>query len=235
VVNGGFTFFPPTGSSYTAGNPNASPAVAPSKTALDWSSTVASPQGVGQRLGVMFLGTTTGGYQWDYRTAPSGITDGSSNTLLISENTLAGFDNSGNLLSGGLNTNWACPLPNFCMFIGSPHVCDAGSGKCASANLGANFSSNPPVDGAGWAAANQQSTANADNINAGQNMTVKGTFPFSNSGHPAGCNMVFCDGATRFISSTIDGTVYAKLLTPPGSKLPGVFRQAPLSQDSFAN
>jgi len=46
--------------------------------------------------------------------------------------------------------------------------------------------------------------------------------------------MVFCDGATRFISATIDGTVYAKIITPAGSKLPTEYRQLPVSQDAFA-
>jgi prepilin-type processing-associated H-X9-DG protein len=71
-------------------------------------------------------------------------------------------------------------------------------------------------------------------INFGQNLTIKGSFPFSNSGHPAGCNMVFCDGAVRFITASIDGTVYSKILTPAGSRLPNYARQLPVSQDAFA-
>ena len=49
---------------------------------------------------------------------------------------------------------------------------------------------------------------------------MKGSFPFVSSGHPTGANFGFCDGAVRFISNTIDGTVYAKIITPAGSKLP---------------
>jgi len=52
-------------------------------------------------------------------------------------------------------------------------------------------------------------------------------------GHPTGANFAFCDGAVRFISNTIDGTVYSKIITPAGSKLPVPFRQLPVSQDSF--
>jgi len=236
VVNGGFTFFPAGGNSYTAGLPNATTPTDPGAVILDWSTTVATGQGVGQRLGVMFLGSTTGGFPWDYKTTPGAISDGSSNTLLVSENTLAGYDSSGNTLAGGAATNWACPLPNFCMFIGSPKVCGTKfPATCSAAGLAANFATNPPVDGIGWKQSNSNNDANNDYINGGQNVTVKGTYPFSNSGHPSGCNMVFTDGATRFISSTIDGTVYAKMITPAGSKLPVTFRQAPLSQDAFAN
>ena len=46
--------------------------------------------------------------------------------------------------------------------------------------------------------------------------------------------MVFCDGATRFISASIDGTVYAKMITPAGAKLPFAFRQLPHGPNAFA-
>ena len=61
-----------------------------------------------------------------------------------------------------------------------------------------------------------------------------GFFPFSNGAHSGGCNMVFCDGAVRFISANLDGTVYAKIITPAGSKLPIYARQLPVAQDAFA-
>jgi len=107
VVNGGFTFFPASGASFTAGNQSATPPTGPSTTTVDWTSSVSSAQGVGQRLGVFFLGSSVGGKSWDYRTAPSGISDGASNTLMLTENTLAGYDNTGNTLAGGtVTTNW---------------------------------------------------------------------------------------------------------------------------------
>jgi hypothetical protein len=46
--------------------------------------------------------------------------------------------------------------------------------------------------------------------------------------------MFFCDGAVRFIPASIDGTVYAKLITPAGRRLPIYARQFPLQQDAFA-
>ncbi len=70
----------------------------------------------------MFMGTEAGDQPWDFKTTPAGISDGSSETLLVAENTLAGFS-EGNLHSNFRPTNWACPLPNFVMFIGSDNVC----------------------------------------------------------------------------------------------------------------
>ena len=64
--------------------------------------------------------------------------------------------------------------------------------------------------------------------------SIEGSYPFSNSAHAGGCNMGFCDGGVRFIKSTINGTVYSKILTPQGSKLPPYCRQLPVSQDAFA-
>jgi prepilin-type N-terminal cleavage/methylation domain-containing protein/prepilin-type processing-associated H-X9-DG protein len=240
VVNGGFVSFIPGAVSYSAGQTSTGTysggTGGPMVVSLNAGSTPLPP-GVSQRLGVMFVGTKQGS-PWDYKTAPGGITDGSSNTLLISENTLAGYDSG---VMAGVATNWACPLPNFCMFFGSPHICDpAGAPPVASATkdcTGANLNeiNLASTQAYGWKQANFQQGANFDYINYGQNLTDKGTFPFSNSGHPGGANMVFCDGATRFISATIDGQVYARMITPAGARLPTTYRQAPLSQDSFAN
>jgi len=234
VVNGGFTAFHATQTSFTGGLPN-SPTPAPGYVSTNWGG-----QAVAQRLGMMFLGTTEGTYSWDYKTSISSITDGASNTILISENTTAGYD-SGPTIAGGRPTNWACPLPTFCMFIGSPNVCGAATSgatlTCGSGNtLNAYTTPTTPNDsGTLWKQANFNSSTNGDYINGGQNIVEKGVFPFSNSGHPSGCNMFFAGGETRFLSSTIDGTVYSKLITPAGSKLPLNLRQLPVSQDAFVN
>jgi prepilin-type N-terminal cleavage/methylation domain-containing protein len=242
VVNGGFTLFHATGTSFTAGLPN-SPSPAPGYLTVDWSGGITNGgPSVAQRLGVMFLGSTLGTFPWDAKTTPGAITDGASNTLLISENTMAGFDQAG-VFAGGSPTNWACPLPSYCMFIGSPMVCTNGSAAAAKAStlvcgasntLNAYQNVTTPSDSATmWVQANLNSNFNGDYINGGQNVVIKGSYPFSNSGHPSGTNMVFTDGAARFISATINGTVYAKMITPAGSKLPLQLRQMPLSQDAF--
>ncbi len=89
------------------------------------------------------------------------------------------------------------------------------------------------MDSGLWSFANKVGTY--ANINGGRTLTHEGGYPFSNSGHPAGCNMGFCDGAVRFISNTIDGTVYSKIITPSGSRLPVYLKQMPVEQDAFIN
>jgi prepilin-type processing-associated H-X9-DG protein len=186
-------------------------------------------QAVGRKLGVMFLGTHTGDQPWDIRTTPSDIIDGASQTLLVGENTLVG-DSRGTSYSGGLETNWACPLPNFCMFLASDDVCRSprAENDCLGGQLRAV---DTKTSGPGWARANQEKTW--ENINYGQTLTIEGSFPFANSGHAGGANFVFCDGAVRYISTTIDGTVYARIITPAGENLPAEIRQTPLSAGAF--
>jgi prepilin-type N-terminal cleavage/methylation domain-containing protein/prepilin-type processing-associated H-X9-DG protein len=195
--------------------------------------------GVTQKLGVMFLESTmpqgiTTRIPWNIHSALSAVADGASSTIMMSENTLAGVS-SGSPYSLNFATNWACPLPTFCMFIGATNVCGV-----PSAGAGLDCTLGPAVlqatgdnDGPGWVNANRVGTL--ANINGGSNLTIDGSYPFSNSSHPSGCNMAFCDGGVRFISNTIDGTVYSKLITSAGSKLPQYCKQMPVNQDSFAN
>jgi prepilin-type processing-associated H-X9-DG protein len=236
VVNGGFSLWTALPLGWTASAVDGQPtANSYDYSGMRW----ASPsQGYGgnvnvcKKMGMMFLedygpyGPSATTMPWNVRTTFAAITDGTSNTLLVSENTLAGAG-SPSTYSKNNETNWATPLATFCMFIGPPIVCGT-DGQCISGVLQPQASN---IDGPGWALANQVGTF--ANINFGQNLTIEGSFPFSNSGHSGGCNMGFCDGAVRFIPSSIDGTVYAKIITPAGSKLPIYARQLPVSQDAF--
>jgi prepilin-type processing-associated H-X9-DG protein len=69
----------------------------------------------------------------------------------------------------------------------------------------------------------------------GQTGGAEGSSPFPASFHPQGCNFLFADGHAQFLSSQIDETVYAKLITPAGTRrrVPGFQVQAPLSENSF--
>jgi prepilin-type N-terminal cleavage/methylation domain-containing protein/prepilin-type processing-associated H-X9-DG protein len=254
VVNGGFTRFPAyplwwQGFQFdgvpTTGGPQKAPLI------WDFSGTFTSTfaQSIGSRLGVMFVNSI---YSQDYETAAgtgntiptslnntspawggtkmtlAGIVDGSSATLLLGENTLVGYSTGSNW-SGGIVTNWATPLPNFCMFTGSDNICGT-TGNCSTA-FGTAASYSTVDDAAPWRQSNQ--IGSFENIGYGQNLTLKGTFPYVSSGHPNGSNYGFCDGAVRFISNTIDGAVYSKIITPAGSKLPVPYKQLPVNQDAF--
>ncbi|MGO9597589.1 MAG: DUF1559 domain-containing protein [Isosphaeraceae bacterium] len=259
VVNGGFSRFPADPLVWVGYTSDSTPATAGTQTTpLAWLHDASYDpteaqfnQSIGQKTGVMFLQSYYRAADlstaeqalankqppWGgLKTSLSSITDGASSTLLLGENTLVGYVQGGNAFSNSNETNWACPLPNFSMFIGSDDVCETGpglsTGQCYN-NFGAYSSS---TDSPQWNHASRNGWF--ENIGYAQlsGLSLKGSFPFISSGHPTGANFGFCDGAVRFISNTIDGTVYAKIITPAGSKLPitpAGYKQLPVSQDAF--
>jgi prepilin-type N-terminal cleavage/methylation domain-containing protein len=235
VVNGGFALWLLNGQTWAG---SAIDGGGSFNSYLIWAPTAGGPAatvGITQKLGVMFLGTTQGNYPWDVKTTPSAIFDGASSTILVSENTLTGYS-TGNPVSGNQATNWAAPWPTFAMFIGSRAICSptpipssTGTLDCTTGILA------PPAqdtDAVSWAYANY--STNFENINYGLNLTLEGFFPYTNSAHPGGFCAAFCDGSVKFLSATIDGTVYSKILTPAGGKLPLYAKQFPVSQDAIA-
>jgi prepilin-type N-terminal cleavage/methylation domain-containing protein/prepilin-type processing-associated H-X9-DG protein len=229
--NGGFTRFWPVPLSY---DPPSDTSPGGNDKPLIWVPPTSPWQAnldIGQKLGVMFMGTDGGSSAWDIKTAPSNIRDGASSTILLGENILTGYS-AGNALSGGMPTNWACPLPNFALFVGCDLVCATPSSRvnCLLGELAPLTVSAGTIDGPNWPLSNVKS---AGGINSGLYVSVEGSSPYVNSLHSGGANFVFCDGSTRFLRETIHGTVYSKLLTPNGGMLPPILRQMPLSEDSF--
>ncbi len=236
VVNGGYSLYQANplswaGSPVDGGGAPAGP--------LTWAPTgvsqLAATLGIMQKMGVMFPESTypqgnSTRIPFNLRSSLTGMIDGATNTILLSENTLTGVSVSLTPYSNGLETNWANPLPNWTSFI-APNVCIGGTNDCTASASG--LSPVGDLDGLGWSFANKVGTF--ANINGGQNLTIEGQYPFSNSAHPGGLNMGFCDGGVRFISNTIDGTVYSKIITPAGSKLPLYLKQMPVEQDAFTN
>jgi len=231
VANGGFARFGAY-PQYWQGFQMDGDAAGGSKGLMKWDSAGALAQGVNQKLGVMFLNSQYGDGRnppWgSMKTTAASIVDGSGSTILIGESTLVGYS-SGTPYSASTETNWAAPFPNFCMFIASDNVCGT-AGDCVG-TFGGTTGYVAGTDNVAWANANKFGTY--ENLGYGQTLTIKGSFPFITSGHANGCNYAFCDGSVRFINNTIDGTVFSKIVTPAGSKLPIPFKQQPVSQDAF--
>ena len=198
---------------------------------LDWGDTIS------KKTGVFFLGSVPR-QRWDARNSASSISDGSSTTLMVSENHLAGASQGNPKLTGtstgptGFSvTNWACPHPNFVMFLASDNVCGGGTGACDGSVTGL-AASGGRTDGPAWFLANGSNTN--ESINHGLQLTDEGSSPYANSQHPGGVNAVMCDGSARFIQEKINGTVWAKLVTPQGEKL-GPIKQLPLSSSDIGS
>ena len=226
AVNGGFCLWMGYPCAWTG-----SPTGGFEGTDLDW-----GPSGA-QKTGVMSPGTTTGKAPWDYRTPATAISDGMSETLLVGENVLGGASPT---------SNWGAAAPTSVMFIASSRVCAdptrpgvpvvpiPAGGNCASspAQLGANGTGLTPTDGPGWARANIVGLS--ENINFGVKSALpEGKSPFLNSMHAGIIVVGMCDGSVRNINESIDGTVYAKLITPAGMSLPKAYRQLPLDSQNY--
>lgn len=222
VVNGGFTRWhanPTIG--WVGGQLGGAPGPG-----TDWNTIQAGLNAtIPTKLGVMFLGTRSGKAIFDQKSTLSGIVDGSSVTVLASENVTAGAANVG--LPA---VNWAAPHPNNIMFCGSDNICPGGN--CASGNLVRAGGATGQEDAPGWANANSKSANSFEFINFGLTLS-EGQFINPSSYHPGGVNVVMCDGSARFISDSIDGTVWSKILSPAGNKLPGGLKQLPVDAESI--
>lgn len=179
------------------------------------------------KLGLFFLGTSTGRFPYDTRSTLSGIVDGTSTTLMLSENIGAGYR-----AEGTTYYNWASPDPRTVMFFGSDNIC---GGTCDTNGASAKslaFNAQTQTDGPGWALTSSKAAGSFEYINFGSQLG-DGQSVGASSGHSSGVNGIFADGSGRFISDTIDGTVYAKILSPAGSKLPPAIKQLPVDADSI--
>ena len=223
VVNGGFSRWHARPDYGWNGADGAASMPASSTTGPDWGLDSAV------KTGVLFLGTNTGRAAWDAMTKPASITDGSDRTILLAESSLAGSSVESTYASG-TTTTWACPHPNFSMFIASDNICKGG---CLNAGLRTTAGS---VNGQGWARSNARGSFEA--INDYGNLVAadaRGAFPYPNSRHTTGVNVAMCGGSVHFVTQTIDGTVWSKLITPAGGRLVNVFKQLPLDDDALSS
>ena len=243
VVNSGFNraWFSPngwdsTGTTAQTGNANA----------INWGDSVA------KKTGLMWPGSLDGKMPWDYRRNLASITDGAGTTVLLTENIFAGASENNPYVpdaadSGGGNsiTNWACAHPNFVAFIASDDVCTlGGSGTCngqAAIDLAPTAGGGGKIiTGPGWNRANLRTGATKEYINGGNfSGAMEGGFPFPNSYHPGQIMVTFCDGSVRPVSETVNGDVWAKVITPAGESLPynnatgAGFKQTPVSAEEL--
>ena len=152
------------------------------------------------RLGLFFNENwgfeNTPGYKGTRRFhTPATVTDGMSNTLLISENVRTGYDPFSPI------TNWSTCDTRRTKFYFSHHICQNNLCSAGSVN---------------FRLANQGDQA----INSGKD-APEGESPWPNSFHPGGVTVGFADGRVQFLNETIDGKVYYNLMTPQGTRLAG--------------
>lgn len=143
------------------------------------------------------------------------VYDGTSQTILFSENVNA----------GGVGT-WASPVWSNVGFaaIIAPGVPSSGNTYKSPALF--DDPSTTTIIG-------------ETKINAYKNAPEATVSPFAagpNSGHPGGVNVCWVDGSVGFIDQNIDLSIYLRLITPAGNRVRSgntAFAQEPLSENSF--
>ncbi len=198
---------------------------------INWSPTDA------RKTGLMWPGSLRGNLPWDHRTSVSGVADGMSATIMLSENFLAGYSVGSPYANGAPETNWATAHPNFVAFMASDNVC---TGPMASSSCSDNDNLSPrPNDenvfetGPSWIFASLSGTNEA--INDGSLVSEEGGHPFLNSKHPGVVITTFADGSVRTMRTTIDGSVYARLITPAGETMSPFYKQMPNDFSDYVN
>ncbi len=137
------------------------------------------------------------GYQGTVRHhRPGSITDGMSNTLMITESVRAGSD------PRHPGVNWASTDPRRSRVYFSHAVCAGGSCASGQVDYGRANSGDAAINAARWQA--------------------EGEAPWPSSFHAGGVNAVFADGHLTFLDESIDGRVYASLFSPAGRVLQGL-------------
>jgi prepilin-type processing-associated H-X9-DG protein len=129
------------------------------------------------------------------------MTDGLSNTILLSENVRAGADPLNPLGS------WATPDPLRVGFFLTSDICRGGS--CSTANT---------------------SGAVANGLNGGINTGLgraEGEAPWPSSLHQGGVNVCFADGSVRFLSERVASIVYYAMVTSRGADIRGPLADEP--------
>lgn len=159
------------------------------------------------QLGLFFNETWKGGVSQRHHT-PASVTDGLSNTVLLTENVRTGYNPASD--ANPDTSGWASPGSfQTSFYIGNPcldAICSAGAVDYSRSNSG---------EGA---------------INGGL-FKPEGKSPIPNSFHAGGVNLSFGDGRVQFVSQLIDGRVYAAIVSPQGGQLSGTA----LSQDGFGS
>jgi prepilin-type processing-associated H-X9-DG protein len=133
------------------------------------------------------------------------ISDGLSNTIMLSENIRAGYD------PDVRDTGWSDALARRNSFFLSAYVC--ANETCSPGNVDYRYANHRASEPHRFEAINGSLTQ------------AEGQAPWPSSDHPQGVFFLFADGHVKFVSEEIEGGVYARLLSPQGARIRGPLRQ----------
>lgn len=140
------------------------------------------------------------------------VFDGTSNTIMLSENLRAGYDPA-------KGTSWATPWPMNNSFFLSSYVCQDRS--CAPGKVDYRRANDSAQEPHRWEA-----------INSSRDQ-AEGEAPWPSSLHAGGVHAAFADGHIHFLADQIDGAVYAALVSPQVMLIRGPLAQVKLSAGDY--
>jgi prepilin-type processing-associated H-X9-DG protein len=140
------------------------------------------------------------------------LDDGETQTIMLGENLRSGYDP----VTG---SGWGSPDIRYVGFMASGYVCT--NGRCDDGNVDYTRTNLKDV-----------TPYNTEALNAAINLP-EGLAPWPSSLHPGKIYFAFCDGRVQGLSDTIDGRVYAGLLSPNGSTIQGPLAQQLLSAGDY--
>ncbi len=216
----------------------------------------ANNQKAAAHLGLLYPGSLNQNTPWDIRRSLSRVPDGTSTTIMLGENIKTGYVPSypgptdpslasfgigsaaaphrGAPGAGQLEGMWANPHPLFAAFHMSDDFCDP-TGKCDIGDEATVMNGEQvTVRRARWRFANSlDARDNPQRQPEGINGALYADegWSYLSSLHPAGVVIGMCDGSARFLSSDIDGEIFAKLISPGGQR--GMKESWPVQQSEL--
>jgi prepilin-type N-terminal cleavage/methylation domain-containing protein/prepilin-type processing-associated H-X9-DG protein len=149
------------------------------------------------------------------------IRDGQSQTILLSENLNGRIFGDTSSSPYPDSSGWA--TPGSATFVAGGYICDhvqqgmTWIASCAEGRVHYENANNP-----------NDYPSSEQAINGPGIPARIDSSPWLASGHPGGVNVFMADGSARFLSEDVDGRVFANMVTPDGTHLPGPLRQGPL-------
>lgn len=137
--------------------------------------------------------------------------DGTATTIMMSENINAGVGAIWE--TADAPSNWANPHPwNTSFFVnggtGALNFVPSNASGYIYTNANIKGVQCPPLNG----------TGREGGINGDLSGANEGQFPYPNSGHSGVVNCLMADGSARAIADSIDAKIWARLVSPNGSK-----------------
>lgn len=186
------------------------------------------------RMGLMFLESQR--RELHRRHTPADVKDGMTTTVMLSENVNAGYAQNVAfaadlpVITGPpiAEVNWACPHPgNTSFFVET--ILNRGRPENRVLPLEHLGGPSPDIVHLNY----QYSRANLRTEFNGINADVSGlqelNSPYPSSFHQGGVHILMCDGSVRFLTETVAGEIWARMVTPDGGRVlgPGITPTAP--------